>query len=118
MARTSDTRWVRGQRKTPRVVYATGSLLVILASSCAAPPSGDPHPRAHGAEKTYQAVNCVVAGERADARSGHIHAGPFGLNRGLWTQPQGAKFWVGADRDTTSVCMARPSIRRSSTTLM
>lgn len=35
---------------------------------------------------------------RLDGAQGTISAGPLGVNRDYWTQPQGTKFWVARSR--------------------
>jgi len=41
---------------------------------------------------------CVDTARMTDAISGQIHAGPFDLNHGRWTQAKGTKLWVGSGR--------------------
>jgi hypothetical protein len=53
----------------------------------AAPPPSSP---------AAAAVGCVDATAQDAAASGNVRAGPFALNRGYWTQPAGAKLWVGS----------------------
>lgn len=57
------------------------------ASSCSSP-------------TTAPTPSCTSGGAKLGAKSGKVHAGPFGSNHGFWAQPQGTKFWVGSDRDT------------------